>query len=431
MAVSVATSRLSVRSWLLIFSMQAAMGMTASAAYSQDVMLTQPSPQIETAPFYPPDAPPARRTPLPDRRQDVEEQTVAADYRVSALQPDSKGALWVGSWQGLAKIDPKTGRILNRVSLPNTTVGALAQDRNGRIWVGTYEGLVRIDPRSGEITAQNFALPSNRVLSMLVDQRGYLWVGTDAGLALISPDQGLLMTTVKNLPGVSANALTLDPLGNLWVGTLNGLVQVNTASALLMRQIDAIPGKTVQALDFDPWGVLWLGTPTGLYAADVGIQRTIQLVRPPSAKPAAKSTARPAGKGRSANHSSPRTPRNRSQSSRPVSQPPPIEKIVFVSTDPTLFKLRTVTQLQGRNVMTLHFDKLNSIWVGTTTGLLRVNPFNGATGGEIPYLPSSRVLSLSPDTGGKLWVGTSEGLAWVSTETFRGKPHATFLPVGR
>lgn len=428
MAVSVATSRFSVRSWLLIFSMQAAMGMMASAAFSQDVILTQPSPQIETAPFYPPDAPPARRTPLPDRHQDIEEQTVTADYRISALQPDSKGALWVGSWQGLAKIDPKTGRILNRVSLPNTTVGALAQDRSGRIWVGTYEGLVRIDPRSGEITAQNFALPSNRVLSMLVDQRGYLWVGTDAGLALISPDQGLLMTTVKNLPGVSANALTLDPLGNLWVGTLNGLVQVNTASALLMRQIDTIPGKTVQALDFDPWGMLWLGTPTGLYAADVGIQRTIQLVRPPSAKPAAKSTARPAGKGRSANHPS---PKNRSQSSRPVSQPPPIEKIVFVSTDPTLFKLRTVTQLQGRNVMTLHFDKLNSIWVGTTTGLLRVNPFNGATGGEIPYLPSSRVLSLSPDTGGKLWVGTSEGLAWVSTETFRGKPHATFLPVGR
>lgn len=438
MAVSVVASRVSVSSWLLAFSIQAGMGISASAARSQDLMsqgttsqnviLTQPSPQVETAPFYPPDAPPPRRIPLPDRRQDIEEQTVGADYRISALQPDSKGALWVGSWQGLAKIDPNTGRIWSRVSLPNTTVGALAQDRSGRIWAGTYEGLVRIDPRSGEITAQNFALPSNRVLSMLVDQRGYLWVGTDAGLALISPDQGLLMTTVRNLPGVSANALALDPLGNLWVGTLNGVVQVNTASALLMRQIDTVPGKTVQALGFDPWGMLWMGTPTGLYEADVGIQRTIQLVRQPSAKPAAKST-RPAGKGRS-----PKRPAKKAtpQAGRPASKPAPlVQKIVFVSTDPTLFKLRTVNQLQGRNVMTLHFDKLNSVWVGTTTGLLRVNPFNGATGGEIPYLPSSRVLSLSPDTGGKLWVGTSEGLAWVSTETFRGNPHATFLPVGR
>ncbi len=433
MTVSVAVSRVSVSSWLLVFGIQAGLGISASAAFSQtvrsqDVILTQPSPQVETAPFYPPDAPPPRRTPLPDRRQDVEDQTVGADYRISALQPDSQGALWVGSWQGLAKIDPKTGRILLRVSLPNITVGALAQDRSGRIWVGTYEGLVRIDPRSGEITAQNFALPSNRVLSMLVDRRGYLWVGTDAGLALISPDQGLLMTTVRNLPGVSANSLALDPLGNLWVGTLNGLVQVNTASALLMRQIDNVPGKTVQALSFDDWGMLWMGTPTGLYEADVGIQRTIQLVRPPSAKPTAKST-RSVGKGRSPSHPA---KKGTSQAKRPVSKPvEPIQKIVFISTDPTLFKLRTVNRLQGRNVMTLHFDRVNSIWVGTTTGLLRVNPFNGATGGEIPYLPSSRVFSLSPDTGGKLWVGTSEGLAWVSTETFRGNPHATFLPVGR
>lgn len=432
MAVSVAASRFSVGSWLLAFSIQASVGISASAAFSQDVIsqnviLTRPTPPVETAPFYPPDAPPSRRTPLPDRRQDIEEQTVGADYRISALQRDSKGALWVGSWQGLAKIDPNTGRILQRVGLPNPTVGALAQDRSGRIWVGTYEGLVRIDPRSGEITAQNFALPSNRVLSMLVDRRGYLWVGTDAGLALISPDQGLLMTTVRNLPGVSANALALDPLGNLWVGTLSGLVQVNTASALLMRQIDTVPGKTIQTLDFDDWGMLWMGTPTGLYQADVGIQRTVQWVRPPSAKPAAKSTR--AGKGRSPYRPSKKgNPRSTRTASKPV---PPVQKIVFVVTDPTLFRLRTVNQLQGRNVMALHFDRVNSIWVGTTTGLLRVNPFNGATGGEIPYLPSSRVFSLAPDTGGKLWVGTSEGLAWVSTETFRGKPHATFLPVGR
>lgn len=434
MAVSVATFRFSVSPWLLVLILQAGFGMSTNAAHSQDVIsqdviLTQPTPQVETAPFYPPDAPPPRRAPLPDRRQDIEEQTVGADYRVSALQSDSKGALWVGSWQGLAKIDPNTGRILHRVSLPNTTVGALAQDRSGRIWVGTYEGLVRLDPRSGEITAQNFALPSNRVLSMLVDQRGYLWVGTDAGLVLISPDQGLLMTTVRNLPGVSANALALDPLGNLWVGTLDGLVQVNTASALIMRQIANVPGKTVQALNFDDWGTLWMGTPIGLYAADVGIQRTVEWVRPPSAKPAAQSTARYSGKGRSSSHASKkRNPQSTRLTSKPVQ---PVQRIVFVSTDPTLFKLRTVTQLQGRNVMTLRFDKFNSIWVGTTTGLLRVNPFNGATGGEIPYLPSSRILSLSPDTGGKLWVGTSEGLAWVSTETFRGNPHATFLPVDR
>ena len=89
---------------------------------------------------------------------------LATDYRVTALQPDFTGDLWVGSWAGLARINPETGRVLQRVRLPSRTLQALAQDRVGRIWVGTFDGLVRVDPRTNAITAQNFQLPSNRVL---------------------------------------------------------------------------------------------------------------------------------------------------------------------------------------------------------------------------------------------------------------------------
>ena len=407
--------------------------------------LAQSPLQPESAPLYSPDAPPPRRSPLPDRRQDVDEQSIGNDYRVSALQADSQGALWVGSWQGLAKINPSTGAILSRISLPNTTIGALAQDRSGRIWVGTYEGLSRIDPKTGAITAQNFALPSNRVLSLLVDQRGYLWVGTDGGLALISPDLGLLMTTVKNLPGVSANALSLDALGNLWVGTLDGLVQIDTAKGLILRTVANLPGTTVQSLASSPLGTLWIGTPTNLLEADLGIQRTVEMVQIPAAKQAGKQTGKQATK-QAGSKKQPAHPPTRKATMKPtkgsdktakaaakVATPPPqfTQRVVFRGTDPNQFKLRTVGKLQGRNVTTLHFDKDKTVWVGTTTGLLRVNPFNGAVGGEIPYLPSSRILSVAPDTGGKLWVGTTEGLGWVNTTTFRGHPHQTFLPAGK
>ncbi|EKQ71027.1 beta-propeller domain-containing protein [Leptolyngbyaceae cyanobacterium JSC-12] len=409
------------RSLVVMFSIYGAWlsGLVNLADTGSDRLLAQMPLQPDTTPVYPPDAPPSRRSPLPNQRQQLEEQTVGTDYRVSALQPDSQGALWVGSWQGLAKINPSTGRILNRVSLPNQTVGAITQDKSGRIWVGTYEGLARIDPKTGTITAQNFALPSNRVLDLLVDQRGYLWVGTDAGLALISPDKGLLMTTVKNLPGVSANALTLDALGNLWVGTLDGVVQINTANALIKRRVTNLPGTTVQALASSPWGTLWIGTPTELLEADLGIKREIRTIQ----EPVAQTVKRPNLKGA-----------QRAQTLAKSTQKPMKirqEVVYLASEDPNRFKLRTVTQLRGRNVTVLHFDKVNSIWVGTTTGLLRVNPFNGATGGEIPYLPSNRILSISPDTGGKLWVGTSEGLAWVNTTTFRGYPHQTFQSVER
>lgn len=138
-------------------------------------------------PFYQPTAPPAGIDPLPDERNQQEQQPPVTDPRIPALQRDYRGNLWIGGWRGLAQIDPNTGKIIARVNVPSDEVNALAEDKSGRLWVGTYEGLWRVDPRTKEITAANYTLPSNRVLALQIDQRGYLWVGTDRGLALISP----------------------------------------------------------------------------------------------------------------------------------------------------------------------------------------------------------------------------------------------------
>ena len=61
-----------------------------------------------------------------------------------------------GPGRGLARVNPETGRILTRVPIPSRTIESLAQDRVGRIWIGTFDGLVRVDPRTDEITAQTF-----------------------------------------------------------------------------------------------------------------------------------------------------------------------------------------------------------------------------------------------------------------------------------
>ncbi|MBL1173493.1 ligand-binding sensor domain-containing protein [Pantanalinema sp. GBBB05] len=395
-----------------------------------------PSVRQEPAPVYPPTAPPPRQYPLPNQRQTEQEQTIGVDYRISALQPDSSRNLWVASWQGLAQIDPNTGQILKRISLPNITVGALAQDRSGRIWVGSYEGLVRVDPRNGQLTAQNFALPSNRILSLLVDKRGYLWVGTDAGLVLISPDRGLIMTTVKNLPGVSANALTLDTKGNLWVGTLDGMVRINTASGFIMQRITDLPGTTVQTLATNANGTIWAGTPNALLELDFGYGPEPP---PPAPKPAAKpATTRkpPAQLRRSSTRATSRVATRPARKPTQTAKPKPQQRsastakpsLPLLESSPPP-KLRSVTQLQGRNITALRFDKTNRLWVGTGNGLVRVNPANGAVEGEISNLPSAQIFSLAADTGNKLWVGTGQGLAWVSMSTYQIGVHNTFFPV--
>lgn len=227
----------------------AIIGLTPPINSPASAQVQRPSPDLSSGP-------------LPPERSN-QPNPIAEDYQVGALQPDYTGSLWVGSHQGLVRIDPETGRILARVAVPNRFIDAMAQDNVGRILLGTPEGLVRVEPRLNEVTAQNFRLPSNRVLATLVDRRGFLWVGTDRGLAMVSPDEGLLMTTLQVLPGVSANTLGLAPDGNLWVGTLEGLVRVNTATAYVTDQVNNLPGRSVQAIATGPQGELWVGTPTG------------------------------------------------------------------------------------------------------------------------------------------------------------------------
>jgi ligand-binding sensor domain-containing protein len=88
--------------------------------------------------------------------------------------------------------------------------------------------------------------------------------------------------------------------------------------------------------------------------------------------------------------------------------------------------------MRGKNVRTIAFAQDGSVWVGTTQGLFKLNPLNGQLLGQVPNLPSSRILSIAPDTGHKVWVGTSEGLGWVSQTTGEGNAHLGFVsPVVR
>ena len=86
-----------------------------------------------STPIYQGDPPPPLNQPLPPERLRQDTQPLPGDFRVAALQPDFTGDLWIGSWLGLARINPNTGRLLARIGLPNYTIGALAQDRVGRI----------------------------------------------------------------------------------------------------------------------------------------------------------------------------------------------------------------------------------------------------------------------------------------------------------
>lgn len=68
--------------------------------------------------------------------------------------PSDPGVLWVGTQEGLSRLDTRTLRCRNwteQQGLPNATINTLLTDRRGHLWFSTLQGISRLNPRSGQM----------------------------------------------------------------------------------------------------------------------------------------------------------------------------------------------------------------------------------------------------------------------------------------
>jgi ligand-binding sensor domain-containing protein len=79
-------------------------------------------------------------------------------HHIETVYADRNGMIWVGSQQGLGRLDPATGIFThffheqNESSLSDNEVKAIFEDHEGMIWVGTNKGLNRLDPGTKKLT---------------------------------------------------------------------------------------------------------------------------------------------------------------------------------------------------------------------------------------------------------------------------------------
>jgi signal transduction histidine kinase/CheY-like chemotaxis protein/ligand-binding sensor domain-containing protein/AraC-like DNA-binding protein len=168
----------------------------------------------------------------------------SSDY-IETIYVAKDGTLWLGTWgAGLNHFDQKTGKFTRyyasrRDGLSDNFVNVITEDRQGNLWVGTLNGLDRLDPRTGEIDhyrnipADKHSLSCNQVRALLVDSKGTLWVGTGfffddssaGGLNRYNPesdDFDRYMAKPKDEESLSGNEIRTifeDTQGNFWVGT--------------------------------------------------------------------------------------------------------------------------------------------------------------------------------------------------------------------
>jgi PAS domain S-box-containing protein len=206
---------------------------------------------------------------------------------INAIVEDRDGTLWVATSRGLLHLDA-TGKVIERLhhnpldpeTLINDNVWSLTIDERRALWVGTYAGLSRRDPRTGRFRGFRAApggLSSDAIRAVLADGKGHVWVATRGGgldrVDLATEHITWYKPNPRDPGSIShlrLECLALDQQGHLLVGTENGGLNVLdigtgrfTHYAPDIDDDTSLNNGSVHALFVDSQGILWVGTYAG------------------------------------------------------------------------------------------------------------------------------------------------------------------------
>jgi ligand-binding sensor domain-containing protein len=220
----------------------------------------------------------------------------------SAITQDSDGFMWFATFTGLYKYDGYQFTSyrhdpLDPNSIATDSLLSIAIDSAGTLWIGTPNGLDRLDPANNQFKhyyndPENPAsLVEGWIGCLLVDNGGTLWIG---GAGLVKYDRETdSFIHYKNIPGDSTSlsfngvsAIYEDKQGTIWVGTgqvwnngddyyKGGLNRLDKKTETFTRYLhdsdnpESLINNIVTAIYEDSKGKFWVGTAgDGLHTMD-------------------------------------------------------------------------------------------------------------------------------------------------------------------
>lgn len=261
--------------------------------------------------------------------------------------------------------------------LSQSVVTAIFQDSRGFIWLGTQNGLNCFD--GNQFTVYTYrpddstSLSNNWIFGITEDRSGHLWVGTKGGLNRFSPEEQRFTRIRYDTPyPVDLSGYVYDvacsSTGNILINTPPLLTVCNPQEMTFTHLLSPLPydgsvkDYKIPLLETHD-GRIWTGSTRGLacYTPSSGSFRIFPFISGTSLSP--------------------------------IALPEP-------------------------SVTALWQDPQGILWVGTSSGLFRMNEeTNGFTEFHSPKMgtlpPESRFIrAVTGDAGGALWVATEGGGLW-------------------
>lgn len=299
---------------------------------------------------------------------------------------------------------------------------AAGTDQRNQLWLGTGSGSILVLRGNEPVTRiEPEALKGGTVKDFLAGTDGTMWIATDKGL-FYGRDQDFRQYSEANgLPNNSVTSLCQDREGSLWVGTeRGGLVKFSPGKFVNITQREGLAGNAVNAVTEDAWGSLWVGSDQGLawFPAD----------KDPYAKDPAR---RQAVDKVLADLGQVRIRQIRKDQAGGLWFATYSDFGLYHFDGRTSESWNTGRGLPGNKVRLSLEDSAGHLWIGTTSGLVRVDQGKLRVYGKADGLRNEFILDVHEDARKRLWVGLDGGglarlepdgrfVSWTTAEGLAG-----------
>ncbi len=213
---------------------------------------------------------------------------------IATLLVDDQDNLWIGSAETTLTIFNRNKSALQKITTDNESATSdtyyIIQGSDNYIWASSFDGLAKINPRSHEVeeyyTTENSTLQHGRILNIADNNDGHLWLSHwELGLSKFNKTTGetvFYSEENNNLPSNLIIGLTLDSSGTFWSISAAGLseYQPETDTFKTYKMYPTGRQHEFESMMLDEDNFMWLTSHNGLYGFDINQRQYVNLTLP-------------------------------------------------------------------------------------------------------------------------------------------------------